>query len=534
MSFKQPHYQAKIARLSIAILCVLTCLSQAELQLHPLFTDHAILQQGQAVPVWGSADAGEKVRIRFGGQTKTSTTQADGKWVILLDPLSASAEPRTLSVSAGSKSLVIKDLLVGEVWLCAGQSNMARSMGGMVDKKDIIEDARAGKFETIRLFKVPLSGKNQAQSSIKASWAKCTKETVNGFSGTGFYFGHTLHRDLKVPVGLIHANWGGTNASCWISKDTLENDPAAADLLRGFKGSLARYPEAKKIYDIALAEWTQKVKAAELAGKSLTDIEPREPMGLEHPKQPAGFYNGMIAPLQPYAVAGVVWSQGESNATTAPKAAAYRNLMLALISGWRADWAKKTPGDQRRDFPFYQVQLPNFAGGDPDGWPIIREQMLQIWQQGKNTGMVVTIDVGNPDDIHPQNKRIVGDRLARFARANTYRKNIVYSGPIYKSMQMKGKALVLEFDHVGSGLSNKDSKALRHFTIAGEDEKFVNAEARIDGKGSVIVSSPKVKNPQAVRYAWSNNPENPNFSNKEGLPASPFRTDDWKTFDKKQ
>ncbi len=512
---------------------LLALTSQAELSLHPLFTDHAVLQQGQPVPVWGTADADETILVRFADQMKKTTAQADGTWMLILDPLSVSAEPRTLSVSAGNDALTIKDILVGEVWLCAGQSNMARGMGGMVDKKDVIEDTKAGKFKTIRLFKVPLLGKNQAQTSVDTSWTQCTEESVNGFSGTGFYFGRALHRDLKVPVGLIHANWGGTNASCWISKNTLENDPAAAYLLRAFKDRLTRYPEAKKAYDKALAEREQKTKAAKLAGQRFEEQPPREPMGTEHPKQPAGFYNGMIAPLQPYAIAGAIWSQGESNATNTTTASNYKDLMLALVSGWRADWAKKVPNGKQRNFPFYQVQLPNFADGHPEAWPIIREQMLQIWQQGKNTGMVVTIDVGNPDDIHPQNKRIVGGRLARFAQANAYGKEIVYSGPIYKSMRVKNATIVLEFDQTGGGLSNKDGKALRHFTIAGEDEKFVSAEAHINDDNTISVSSPQVKNPQAVRYAWSNNPENPNFFNKENLPASPFRTDKWQAFTKK-
>ncbi len=533
MTLNLPHHKTIIFLLTTVLHFTLTNRAQAELTLHPLFTDHAVLQQGQPVPVWGTAEAGDKIQLSFAGQQKNTTTQADGTWMLTLAPLPASATPRNLTISSDKHNLTIQDILIGEVWLCAGQSNMARSMSGMVDKKDVIEDTKAGKFKNIRLFKVPLLGKNQSQTSVDTSWTPCSEESVNGFSGTGFYFGRALHRDLKVPVGLIHANWGGTNASCWISKNTLENDPTAAYLLSAFKASLARYPKAKKAYDQALAEWEQKAQAAKQAGQDFEEKAPREPMGLEHPKQPAGFYNGMIAPLQPYTIAGVIWSQGESNATNTTTASNYKKLMLALISGWRSDWVKKVSSGKQRNFPFYQVQLPNFSDGHPEAWPIIREQMLQIWQQGENTGMVVTIDIGNPDDIHPQNKRIVGDRLSRFAQANAYGKKIPYSGPIYQNMQVHESNITLTFTHLDGGLICKDGQSLRHFTIAGQDKKFVPAQAHIVND-TLIASSPQIKKPRAVRYAWSNNPENPNFFNQAGLPASPFRTDSWPTFTRKK
>ncbi len=498
-----------------AILFVTTIHGRAELKLHALFTDHAVLQQGVSVPVWGSADAGAIVKVSFSGQRKETKTPADGTWMILLDALAANPTPQFMTVSSGNDKLTVSDLLIGEVWLCSGQSNMARAMGGMKDKADVIADVNAGKFETLRLFKAPLSGKNTPQTEVDAIWQKCTETSVNRFSGTGFYFGRALHRDLKVPIGLLSSSYGGTNAFCWISKNTLENNPVATDKKNSLQRSIANYPLAKKQYDDALNEWTSKGKKGN---------PPREPMGKDHMKQPAGFYNGMIAPLQPFAIAGVIWYQGESNATNLRSASQYGELMLALVEGWRADWAKKGPS---HNFPFYQVQLPNYAGGHPQAWPVIREQMLRVWKKGSNTGMVTTIDIGNPMDIHPQNKRIVGERLSRFARGDAYDQDLVISGPIYQSMEIKDQTILINFDHVGKGISSKDGKALRHFAIAGADKNFVPATAEINKDGTITVSSPEVKEPKAARYAWSNNPEEINFFNDENLPASPFRTDKW-------
>jgi len=489
-----------------------------------------VLQQGVPVPVWGTSSPGTGVRVSFGGQSQTAKADNDGAWMVALDSLTASATPRALTVESGGEKLTVEDVLVGEVWVCSGQSNMARSMGGMKDKGDILAEAEAGKLENIRLFKAPLRGTGKAQTEVAASWAKCTQQSVNTFSAVGFYFGRALHRARKIPVGLIMAAEGGTNAHCWISKNTLENAEVTAPKREAFARQLANYPAAQARYEQALAEWNQKAEAAKALGKTLDEKPPREPMGPNNLRQPAGLYNGMVAPLQPYAIAGGVWYQGESNAGM-PSATNYRDLMLALVDGWRKDWMMKGPGGGkaggRRDFPFYLVQLPNFAGGHPQGWPVIREQMLEFWRQGKRTGMVVTIDIGDPEDIHPQNKRIVGDRLARFARGDLYGENIVVSGPIYRSMTVKDGTIRLEFDRRGGGLTAADGKPLRCFTIAGADGKFVDADVRIDGTEKLIVSSPAVKEPKAVRYAWSNNPESPNLFNKAGLPASPFRTDDW-------
>ena len=504
-----------------------TCVS-AEFTLHALFTDHAVLQQGLPVPVWGTASAGDVIEVCFSGQTQTVTTSVDGQWVIVLEPLSSSADPRDLVVSSGDETRTVTDVLVGEVWVCSGQSNMARNMAGMHDKKDIIDEAKAGGFPNIRLFHVPVRGVAKPQANVEANWETCTEISVHRFSATGFYFGRALNRDRKVPVGLIQAAYGGTNATCWISPDTLQQAPALAGELNYFKHCVAEYPLAKRKYETAFKRWNQRMEMAEVAGETFDDERPWEPMGPDHMKQPGGFYNGMVAPLQPYPIAGVIWYQGESNATTPEKAIQYKALMLALIEGWRTDWASKAvDAEPQRDFPFYLVQLPNFGGGHPKGWPIIRDQMLQVAKEAKNAGMVVTIDIGDPDDIHPQNKRVVGGRLSQLVRGDAYGEDLVYSGPIYRSMTVQGDAVIIEFDHVGSGLTSSDSDPLRGFSIASGEGQYIPATATILAKDRISVTALKIKKPKRVRYAWHPNPDRPNLANHEGLPASPFHTDDW-------
>lgn len=504
----------------------LTASLRAELLLHPLFTEHAVLQQALPVPVWGWHEPGARVVVQFADQKKETTVDDGGSWMVTLDPLAASAEGATLRVSSGEASLTVPDLLVGEVWICSGQSNMAMAVGGTLDAESMIAEAKAGKFGKIRLFKVPVDGADERRDTVKAQWETCTESSVPRFSAAAFYFGRALSAARDVPVGLIQSANGGTNANSWINTDTLLHDPVAAVTRDHWKSTVERYPAAMTAYQKNLAAWKDKVKAARDAGQPApAGRAPREPLGPDHVKRPAGHYNAMIAPLQPVAFRGALWYQGEANSRP-PFAPQYRDLMFALVEDWRADWAANSPGAERRDFPFYLVQLPNYGGGHEQGWPVIREQMLKFWQEGKDTGMVVAIDVGDADDIHPRNKKPVGERLARFARAHTYREDIVSSGPIYDTITIEGGKAILKFRHTGGGLVSTDRQPLRHFAIAGADSIFVKADAEIDGD-RLVVSSPDVPDPRAVRYAWSNNPENVNFANDAGLPGSPFRTDSW-------
>jgi sialate O-acetylesterase len=519
---KRPSNQFS-AILLLTVLIPASCF--AELTLNPLFSDHGVLQQNQDVPVWGTADADAQITVVFGRQKKTATADKTGKWMVKLDAVTASTKPANLTITSGDESITVTDLLVGEVWVCSGQSNMAMSTGGTTDFDKCQADVAAGALKNLRLFKVPVAGADERAATVRAQWATVDARTAGSFSAVGFYFGRALLRDLKVPIGLIQSANGGTNAYSWINSDTVKKDPVAQTVRDYWVETLKSAPQRLANYEKNKAAWQEQAKAARAAGKKFAKRAPREPLHAKHVKRPAGHYNAMIAPLQPYAICGAIWYQGEANSRP-PFCTQYKDLMFALVEDWRADWSTVASAP-RRDFPIYLVQLPNYANGHAQGWPVIREQMLRFWQDGKNTGMVTTIDVGDPKDIHPKNKMPVGERLARFARANAYESDIVYSGPVYDLMNVDGNKVSLSFNHTGGGLTSLDGEDLRYFQVAGADGEFVAAEATICGK-KITVSSPAVSEPCAVRYAWSNNPENPNFGNGEGLLASPFRTDAWK------
>lgn len=516
----------KIPIFSAVFALAMSGASLFALELNPLFTDHAVLQQELPVPVWGTAKSEQKVTVTFGEQEKTANADAEGNWMVILDPLVASADPAEMKVTAGEKSITISDVLVGEVWVGSGQSNMGWTVERTLSGEKAKAAADKGEYEGLRLFKVPVKGEDERQSKVNAQWAVPNSSTVASFSATAFYFGSQLLKDRSVPIGMIQSANGGTNAFSWINTDTLNNDPIAETIRTYWASTVENHPAAMKKYEAALAKWKEKVAAAKKEGKTVEGRAPREPLGPDHVKRPAGHYNAMVAPLQPYAIRGVVWYQGEANSRM-PFYPGYKDLMLGLVEDWRTDWATASNGElEKRKFPFYLVQLPNFAGGDAEGWPGIREQMLKFWEEGENTGMVVTIDTGDAKDIHPQNKKPVGERLAAFARANTYGENIVFSGPIFDSIQIEGDKAVVSFRYVGSGLSSLNGEELKYFEIAGADGEFHPAKAEIkDDK--LIVTGEGVSEPRAVRYAWVNNPENPNFGNKDGFPASPFRTDSW-------
>jgi sialate O-acetylesterase len=461
-------------RFALAAIAVLLVQSSAlaDVKLPALFADHMVLQRDMKVPVWGWAEAGEKVTVSFGDQTKTATADKDGKWTVRLDELKAGG-PYTLTVK-GANTLEVKDVLVGEVWLCSGQSNMAMRVGSCVNAKD---EAAAAKFPKIRMFRVASGGSATPKQDCAGSWQMCSPQTVGGFSATGYFFGRELHKELGVPIGLINSSVGGTPIEAWTHLDDQKKMLARKEVAPHAKGAITRG-----------------------AG---------------------GLYNGKIAPLAPYGLRGVIWYQGERNSRFAGSYL-YRFQLPTMIANWRRIWGQG-------DFPFLTVQLPDFKAPqtkpvEGDGWVIVREGMLKSLAT-PNTGLAVTLGLGNARDIHPKRKQGVGQRLALWALGTTYKKDIVYSGPLYKSSSAGGGKIVIAFDHVGGGLSSTDGKPLAGFAISGEDRKFVSASAKIVG-GTVEVSSPLVKAPVAVRYAWAPNPKW-NLTNKEGLPASPFRTDNW-------
>ena len=374
-------------------------------------------------------------------------------------------------------------------------------------------------YPKIRLFTAEHIIAGKPQFDVSGKWETCTPDTVEFFSAVGYYFGRDLHKARGVPVGLIHTSWGGTPAESWTSKPVLQADPDFKPILDRWQESFAGYP--KKLdhwYKHTLAAWRKKADQVEAQGRPIPKPPelPRDPR--QHPHRPSGLYNAMIHPLIPFGIKGAIWYQGESNANRAYQ---YRTLFPAMIQNWRTDWGQG-------DFPFLFVQLANFKAredepGESD-WAELREAQTMTLSL-PNTGMAVTIDIGEANDIHPTNKQDVGSRLALAARAIAYGEQIVYSGPMYDSMTVEGETIRLRFKHVGGGLLAKGGGALKGFAVAGADRKFVWADAKIDGD-TIVVSSGKVAQPVAVRYAWAINPEC-NLYNKQGLPASPFRTDDW-------
>ncbi len=481
----------------------------AEVKPNGLFCDHAVLQQGMEVPVWGTAREGEKVSVEFNGQN-VSTTAKEGQWMVRLKNLKAGG-PYIMKIT-GDNSITLNDLLVGEVWLCSGQSNMDRPMGTLHLPKPMIdkyaEEVAAANYPEIRHFLTPRKQADTPQREVSSKWEACSPVTVPKFTAVGYFFGSELQKTLKVPVGLINSARGGTSAQAWTSRETLEKE--CAPVLEAHQKRISDYAEALRKYkekepDL-LAQWQKESEAAKQAGKPepIKPIPPLDPNAIP----PSCLYNAMIAPLMPYAIRGVIWYQGEANKG---QAKLYRSLFPAMISNWRQAWGQGA-------FPFLFVQIAPFRSMPPE----LREAQLLTWKSTPNTSMVVTVDVGDAEDIHPTHKRPVGERLSLAARALAYGEKLEYSGPLFNSMVIQGSQALLSFTHGGSGLMAKEGE-LKGFVIAGDDKKFVPAKAEIKGE-NVMVSSEAVLKPVAVRYGWENVPD-VNLYNKEGLPASPFRTD---------
>jgi sialate O-acetylesterase len=493
----------------LAVLLVAVS-ARADVKLHGLFNDNMVLQREMPVPVWGTAEAGEQVTVTFGDQKKTATADKDGNWMVKLDPLKAGG-PFEMTV-AGKNSLTVKNILVGEVWVCSGQSNMEMAVKGVVNAD---AEIAAAKFSQIRLYTVTRKPSDTPLKDLQAQWKECTPENIPGFSAVGYFFGRDIHKALNVPVGLIHTSWGGTAAELWTRRAVLENLPETKLAFENYQKAVDNFPKVEESFK--KAEEAYKANAAKLKADGKT--VPPAPRAPRKPMMPSCLYNGMIAPLIPYAIRGATWYQGESNAGNAK---AYASLFPAMIKNWREDWGQG-------DFPFLFVQLANYMARAPQpggsNWAALRESQTKTLSLPK-TGMAVIIDIGEEKDIHPKNKQDVGKRLALAGLKVAYGKDdIVYSGPMYESMKEEGGAIRLSFKHVGGGLVAKGGEKLTGFAVAGEDKKWVWADAKIDGT-NVVVSSASVSKPVAVRYAWGDNPEC-NLYNKEDIPAVPFRTDDW-------
>ena len=450
--------------------------AEAEVSLASVFTDGMVLQRDRPVPVWGQAEPGSKITVSIQDRTAEAVADATGAFRAVLPPLEAGG-PFTLKVE-GDGALERTDVLVGEVWICSGQSNMQWSFKMLRDAETPAQSSNP----RIRLLTVARKGAATPQTAFEGRWVACGPETLGDFSAVAYYFGRLLERELEVPVGLISTNYGGTPAEAWTRRDTL-----------------ASYPE--------LAYYTQNLD------ERLAKLE-ADGKGLKN--EPSVLYNGMIAPLVPYAIRGAIWYQGESNAGRAYE---YRTLFPAMIHDWRAAWGQG-------DFPFLFVQLAPFKkiveSPQESDWAELREAQALTAKIVPQTAMAVITDVGDPNDIHPRKKQPVGERLAKAALGMTYGLDVAYTGPMYDALTIKGNEAIITFVGFAGGLVARDGP-LTGFAVAGPDGVFVNAQARIEGN-SVVVSAPEVAHPVAVRYGWADCPVL-NLFDEAGLPASPFRTD---------
>jgi len=469
--------------LCIILLLLLTkqAYVSAKVELHSLFTDNMVLQQQSDVPIWGKAAADRKITVTTSWDNVSYTTLSDsqGRWEVKMKTPKALGQPYTITVSDG-EAIRLENVLIGEVWVCSGQSNMEMTVGGTRNKINNREYELANAdFPQIRLFHVERATAEEPLEDFgktRGGWKVCNPETVRQFSAVAYFFGRNIYQHHQVPIGLISSSVGGTIAEAWTSSEALRHMP--------------NLPEEKAVSD-----------------------SPNE-----NPNRPSVLFNAMINPMTRYAIKGVIWYQGEANCMRAYQ---YRELFPLLIRDWRRQWGW--------NFPFYYVQLPNFgerqAQPEEAVWAEIREAQLQALHV-ENTAMAITIDLGEGDNVHPANKQDVGLRLALLARANTYGEDIPYSGPVYNTYRIEGNKIRIYFQHTDGGLKIKDSDKLKGFAIAGSDHRFHWADAVIEGN-EVVVSLPTVEYPVAVRYAWAADPEC-NLYNGAGLPASPFRTDDWR------
>jgi sialate O-acetylesterase len=486
-------------------------IGNSQITLPAIISDHMVLQQNTKAALWGWAKPGENISITTGWNHKTTKVQADdaGKWISYVQTSKAGG-PYTISFR-GTNEIMVSDVELGEVWLASGQSNMEFFVGKMPNASytgvvNYDQEIKEANFPLIRQIDVPNKVADTPQQNFAGVWKVCSPQTADTFSAVAYFFARKVHQSTGYPIGLINSTWGGTPAESWTRKEVLENDKDFKIILDRYNESVKNYPAAIADYRTVLDKWradTSKHKRA----------QPRGPVGPNSNISPYKLYNGMIAPITSYTLKGVIWYQGENNAD---RAFQYRRLFPAMINNWREDF--KNP-----KLPFYFVQISPHRSQNPE----IREAQLITYRTVPNTGMAVTTDNGDSLNIHPRNKKLVGERLALWALKNQYGKtNLVTSGPLYKSMKITGNKISLQFDNVDGGLVAKDGNELSEFTIAGSDQNFVPAKAIIEGN-NVVVSSELVKNPVAVRFAWSNVP-NPNFFNKAALPASPFRTDNWR------
>ena len=517
-----------LAALIIALSTVLPAVLTAQVKLPAIIGDHMVIQQGQPINVWGWAAKNEPVTVKLGAaERKTKASASDGKWLVTFDALKAGGAALEMSVS-GEKgpAVTVKDILVGEVWLGSGQSNMEWALEWLAYSTP---DIMAADHPGLRLFQVPKKTSDRPKDDVDAKWVVSSPSVIRGFSAVAYFFGLDLHKRLGVPVGMIESAWGGTRIEPWTPPAGFAAVPETKPIL---DEQLAKFDEYRKHVAKDLPAWETWIRETQKALKANAPI-PAEPFNGEFPtnpyddaQAPTTLYNAMVHALTPYAIRGAIWYQGESNRDDG---LLYAKKMEAMIKGWREVW-------KIGDFPFYYVQIAPYDYGydkNMKGNPVLDAYRLPLLWEAQtnalkipNTGMAVITDITNLRDIHPAEKKAVSARLALWARAKAYgEKGLVYSGPLFKSIAFEGDKARVAFDYVGSGLVTNDGQPPTWFEVAGDDHVFYRAEAEISGD-TVIVKSPRVAAPKAARMGW-NERAVPNLANKEGLPASPFRTDNW-------
>lgn len=511
--------------LCTAALLLIQIPATADVVVNPLFSDHMVLQRDRPLPVWGKADPNEPVTVSFAGDSKSTKAGADGRWKVLLSPKAVSRTPRELTIQ-GHNLVTIKDVLVGDVWLGMGQSNMDWSLSA-TDRREAIEKMPPGTFDSIRLCKVGDVQLDEPADEARASWTLAGTKEIMGFSGTLFYFGEALNqRRPDVPLGLIRSSVGATNLYCWIPNELRDQDPSAAYLRTWWGNAIKSWsPEKQAQRDQEIAAYETQLKAyQQRKEKPPADFKkPGELLGPKWSRRPSALYNGMIAPLQPYALRGLIWYQGEWDSKH-DWVTVYHDLFAAYAKSLRERWAKLAGTPDAGDFPIYLVQLPAREPNDGKYWPYMREVQERLATTVPNSGFVPTYDTNDPQELHPREKSPIGQRLALLALAKTYGEKVAWHGPRLKTCKPAGARLVLEFDPGSDALKSSDGQPLRHFEVAGADGLYHPATAEIRDR-TVEVSSPQVKQPVTVRYAFQPAPVHPNFSNTADLPAAPFRTD---------
>ncbi|MHC4242080.1 MAG: sialate O-acetylesterase family protein [Planctomycetota bacterium] len=511
--------------LKLLLLWCFVPLTSANVRLPAIVGDNMILQQRMGAPIWGWANPGEKVTVAGSwGQQAKATADDNGKWKVCLNTPRYGG-PYILTIK-GKNEIIIDNVMIGEVWLCAGQSNMGWRLSATFEGR---KDSASANYPFFRIFRSERCHSHEPQEDCIAEWTPCTPDTAATCSAVSFYFARKLHQELEIPVGIVLQPYAGTPIEGWMPKEIQMDDPRTRTIVEEMDAKSAAYnpATAKKQLERALESFRQ--------GRRKGKPRLRTPSNWGH-QYPGNIFNGMIYPVRPYGIRGAIWYQGERNAKDVAQAANYVNQLPLLIDYYRSSWHEMSQGNVAGDFPFYFVQLPSWLPAQTlpvetdAAWAVSREMMRLVARSVPNTGMAVSIDTGDEILLHPMDKKPIGLRLSYLALKRTYGKDFVEYGPFYKSHRVKGSKIVLTFDSVGSGLTTGKAGPLNSFAIAGKDREFAWADAVIK-HDSVVVSAKGILAPVAVRYAWAMNPSHRNLLyNKEGIPASPFRTDDWPLF----